>query len=427
MADSPIFHIFAYCHLILVMIPMGLFDFFKRGRGYEVRSLKFCEVGKTGRRESMPENRLYNNARYVMPVARIVSHVDRKVKMTMRIAAPDGKQYAYDFEVALSPYGDRLVDLPRWGSEGRDRFTTPGIWKFGLFDEKDKLLVETSLIVVPAEELWEEQGWIRVESDFQFCDDGGEGEAPDDWGRTCFVEPRYIAMRCRYASLSGVEREVAYTVEITHESAGRVGRFEHTVTLDPRGGWLQMCGWGSDSGTSYLPGRYTYMLCYDGRQIGSGSFEVAKSPRQRGWIEPLALVLYFYNSDEEMKHWAAFDCGMGLLDGGVAKQLPFAQGYKYLVAGFQWRSLEGGHSLKLTFKFYLDGKFVYSCAREQMTHELDPQGLFYEDFEISGVLRHEGSNGVDRPLPAGRYKVELYLETDELHEHFVMQRVLDVK
>ena len=156
MADSPIFHIFAYCHLILVMIPMGLFDFFKRGRGYEVRSLKFCEVGKTGRRESMPENRLYNNARYVMPVARIVSHVDRKVKMTMRIAAPDGKRYAYDFEVALSPYGDRLVDLPRWGSEGRDRFTTPGIWKFGLFDEKDKLLVETSLIVVPAEELWEE-------------------------------------------------------------------------------------------------------------------------------------------------------------------------------------------------------------------------------------------------------------------------------
>ena len=30
---------------------MGLFDIFKKDRGYDIHSLEFCEVGKDGKRE----------------------------------------------------------------------------------------------------------------------------------------------------------------------------------------------------------------------------------------------------------------------------------------------------------------------------------------------------------------------------------------
>ena len=189
-----------------------------------------------------------------------------------------------------------------------------------------------------------------------------------------------------------------------------------------------MCGWGSDSGNSYDPGRYTYLLCYKGRQVGSGQFEVEKSPMQRGWIEPVALVFYFYNDEKEMTDWVAYDCGLSLLEGGVARQLQFrANACKYMIAGFQWRSLEAGHPLKLTFRFYLDGNLIYSCSRDRETEPFDLQSLFYKDFEISGTFWYERSDGSVDTFRAGRYQVNLYLETDELHEHLVMQRTLELR
>ena len=407
---------------------MGLFDFFKKDCGYQIHALKFCEVGKGGKRDSRPESRLYNNARYVMPVVRMTSHIDRTVKISVRITSPDGEVYTYDFDAPLRLCENQLVTLPAWGSESRESFKTTGIWKFEILDEKDRLLIWASLEIAPVEELWDEQGWIRIESDFQFRNNDSEQTVIDDWGIGSFMSPRYIAMRCQYSSLSDVEREITYEVEIRNEQTGKTSRFGHTVTLDPEGGWLQMCGWGSDSGTSYAPGHYTYLLCYKGRQIGSGQFEVEKSPMQRGWIDPVALVFFFYNEEQEMIDWAAYDCGLDLLNGGVARQLPFkANAYKYMIAGFQWHSIEAGHPLKLTFKFYLDGNLIYSCTRDRETEPFDPQSLFYKDFEISGVFWYERSDGSVDTFRAGRYKVNLYLETDELHEHLVMERTYDLK
>ena len=130
----------------------------------------------------------------------------------------------------------------------------------------------------------------------------------------------------------------------------------------------------------------------------------------------------------EMKDWLAFDCGLELLNGGVAKQLSFrANAYKYMMAGFQWHSIEAGHPLKLTFKIYLDGNLIYSCTRDRETSDPEPQGLFYEDFEISGTFWYERSNGTVDTFRAGRYQVNLYLETDELNEHLVMQRTIELR
>ena len=407
---------------------MGIFDFFKRDRGYEIHALKFCEVGKDGKRDSRPESSLYNNARYVMPMMRITSRIARTVKMTLRITDPNGEVNAFDFDAPLRLCENQLANLPWWGSEKGDRFKTVGLWKYEILDEKGELVICAHLNILPVEELWDEQGWIRIESDFEFRNNDQEQTVIDDWGTERFMRPRYIAMRCQYSSLSNVEREITYDVEIRNEQTGKTSRFDHTVTLDPDGGWLQMCGWGSESGNTYAPGHYTYLLCYKGRQIGNGRFEVEKSPEQRGWIEPVALVFYFYNDENEMKDWLAFDCGLELLNGGVAKQLSFrANAYKYMMAGFQWHSIEAGHPLKLTFKIYLDGNLIYSCTRDRETSDPEPQGLFYEDFEISGTFWYERSNGTVDTFRAGRYQVNLYLETDELNEHLVMQRTIELR
>ena len=181
---------------------MGLFDFLKRGRGYEIHSLKFCEVGKDGKRDSRPESRLYNNARYVMPVARITSRIERTVGMTVRMTAPDGTVTIYEFEAPLHPCENRLANLPAWGSEAGTSFKTVGWWRYELLDEKGDVLIEAALEIAPVEELWDEQGWIRIESDFQFRNNDSEQTVIDDWGTGSFVSPRYMAMRCRYSSLS---------------------------------------------------------------------------------------------------------------------------------------------------------------------------------------------------------------------------------
>ena len=44
-----------------------------------------------------------------------------------------------------------------------------------------------------------------------------------------------------------------------------------------------------------------------------------------------------------------------------------------------------------------------------------------------GLIKNSSPNGVTSPFPAGRYEVELYLKTEELDEHFVMRRTLDVR
>ena len=412
---------------------MGLFDFFKRDRGYKVHALNFCEVGKDGKRDSRPENRLYNNARYVMPVARITSRIERTVTMTVRMTAPDGKVNSYDFEAPLQICENRLANLPAWGSEEGTAFKTVGWWEYELLDKKGELIISSRLHIVPVEELWDEQGWIRIESDFQFRNNDSEQTVIDDWGTGSFVSPRYMAMRCRYSSLSDVEREITYDVEIRNEQTGKTSRFDHTVTLDPAGGWLQMCGWGNSKGTSYETGKYVYTLYYRGKQLEFANFDVTQSPCRRGWIEPVALIFYFFNTDQEMRDWILYDCDQKLLadKNAVFEQLPFrANAYKRAIAVFQWRSLEEGHSLKLTFRFYKDGQFVYSSSL--VTETNDPNGPYDEslvdlDFDISGEMSFEGPDGELQRIEAGRYQVKLYLETEELAEHFVMQQTIDLR
>ena len=54
---------------------MGLFDFFKKDRGYDIHTLEFCEVGKDGKRETLPSLKLYTDSRYIMPVVKMTSCV----------------------------------------------------------------------------------------------------------------------------------------------------------------------------------------------------------------------------------------------------------------------------------------------------------------------------------------------------------------
>ena len=412
---------------------MGLFDIFKKDRGYDIHSLEFCEVGKDGKRETRPSLKHYTDSRYIMPVVKMTSRIDRAVKIKVRITAPDGKVHMYDFDAPLKPGENMSAYFPWWGSENRDRFTMVGTWQFDVLDEDDQVVIGAPLEIAPVDEIWEGTGWIHVTSHLEFRNIDYSGNAIDDWGTRSFVEPQYIQMRCGYTCYSKVERKVSYHVEIVHEQTGRTKSFDYTATLDPRDGtrWLQMCGWGSQSGTSYSPGSYIYTLSYKGKRLASGRFEVAKSPRQRGWIEPAALILYFYNTDDELKLWVAYDCGMNLdlAKGELIKQQTFkANAYKKAVAGFQWRSLEKGHRLKLTFKFYMDGRLVYSNSSHVVTHDPDltKQDIFEQDFEVSGSMRLEDSNGELHTFPAGRYQVKVYLETEELHEHFVMERTIDV-
>ena len=60
---------------------MGLFDLFKKDRGYEIHSLEFCEVGKDGKRNTRPSSKLYTDSRYIMPVVKMSSRIDRTVKI----------------------------------------------------------------------------------------------------------------------------------------------------------------------------------------------------------------------------------------------------------------------------------------------------------------------------------------------------------
>ena len=411
---------------------MGLFDIFKKDRGYDIHSLEFCEVGKDGKRETRPSLKHYTDSRYIMPVVKMTSRIDRAVKIKVRITAPDGKVHMYDFDAPLKPGENMSAYFPWWGSEKRDRFTTVGTWQFDVLDEDDQVVISAPLEIASLDDIWEDTGWIYVTSHLEFRNIDYSGNAIDDWGTKSFVEPQYIQMRCGYTCYSKVERKVTYHVEIVHEQTGRTKSFDYTATLDPRGGWLQMCGWGSQSGTSYSPGSYIYTLSYKGKRLASGRFEVTKSPRQRGWIEPAALILYFYNTDDELKLWVAYDCGMNLdlAKGELIKQQTFkANAYKKAVAGFQWRSLEKGHRLKLTFKFYMDGRLVYSNSSHVVTHDPDltKQDIFEQDFEVSGSMRLEDSNGELHTFPAGRYQVKVYLETEELAEHFLMERTLDVR
>ena len=410
---------------------MGLFDFFKKDRGYDIHSLEFCEVGKDGKKDTRPGLRLYDDARYVMPVVRMTSRVERTVQMTVRITNPEGVVRTYTLDAPLRPFENQEAHLSWWGSESRTAFSKTGTWRFEVLDENDGVVIEAPLEIASLDSLWEEKGWIHVTTHLEFRNIDYSGNAIDDWGTKSFVEPQYIQMRCGYTCYSKVERKVTYHVEIEHEQTGRTKSFDYTATLDPRGGWLQMCGWGSQSGTSYSPGSYIYTLSYKGKRLASGRFEVAKSPRQQGWIEPEALVLYFYNTDDELKLWVAYDCGMNLdlAKGELIKQKTFkANAYKKAVAGFQWRSLEKGHRLKLTFKFYMDGRLVYSNSSHVVTHDPDltKQDIFEQDFEVSGSMRLEDSNGELHPFPAGRYQVKVYLETRELAEHLVMQQTIDL-
>lgn len=82
---------------------MGLFDLFKKDRGYEIHSLEFCEVGKDGKRDTRPSSKHYTDSRYIMPVVKMTSRIDRTVKIKVRITEPSGKTHTYDFEPPLKP------------------------------------------------------------------------------------------------------------------------------------------------------------------------------------------------------------------------------------------------------------------------------------------------------------------------------------
>ena len=432
LANFITFYKFAYCHINLVSISMGLFDLFKKDRGYEIHSLEFCEVGKDGKRDTRPSNKHYTDSRYIMPVVKMTSRIDRTVKIKVRITEPSGKTHTYDFDAPLKPVENMSAQFPWWGSEKRDHFTAVGTWRFDILDEKDSVVISAPLEIAPLEDIWESNGWIYIVSHFEFRNVNGKGEVIDDWNTRNFLNPKYIQMRCRYTSYSDVARKITYRVEIRNERTGTIKKFDHTVTLKPLGGvqLLQICGWGAESGTSYAFGTYTYTLYYKNREMGRGRFEVMKSPKERGWIEPLALVLHFYNTDEDRDKWVVHDCAMNIADGKIVEQKSFSfktGAYKRLIAGFQWRSLEKGHPLKLTFKFYMEGNLVYTSVQDAVTNEPDSKDIFQQDFELSSSMRLEGPNGITSPFPAGRYEVKLYLKTEELDEHFVMQRTLDVR
>ena len=75
----------------------------------------------------------------------------------------------------------------------------------------------------------------------------------------------------------------------------------------------------------------------------------------------------------------------------------------------------------------MEGNLVFTSVQDAVTNEPDSKDIFQQDFEVSSSMRLEGPNGVTSPFPAGRYEVELYLKTEELDEHFVMRRTLDVR
>ena len=250
---------------------MGLFDIFKKDRGYDIHSLEFCEVGKDGKRET-----------FIMPVVKMTSRIDRTVKMKVRITEPNSKVHVYDFDAPLTPAENISAQLPWWGSEKRDYFTTVGTWQFDILDEDDQVVIGAPLEIASLDDIWEDTGWIHVTSHLEFRNIDYSSNAIDDWGTKSFVEPQYIQMRCGYTCYSKVERKVSYHVEIVHEQTGRTKSFDYTATLDPRDGthWLQMCGWGSQSGTSYSPGSYIYPFL-QGEAVG-------KRPLRSGEIAPPA-------------------------------------------------------------------------------------------------------------------------------------------
>ena len=394
---------------------MGLFDFFKKDRGYDIHSLEFCEVGKDGKRETQPGLQLHDNARYVMPVVRMTSRIDRTVKMTVRITNPEGKVYTYSMDAPLKPCENRQACLAWWGSESRTAFSKTGIWRFEVLDEDNGVIIEAPLEITSLDSLWEEDGWIHIDSRFEFCNTHNDYSIIDDWGTRQFMEPEYIRMRCKYTSLSKVEREVTYDVRIKNLATGKVKEFSHTVTLNPRGGWLQMCGWGNSKGTSYEVGKHVYSLYYRGKQLDFGNFDVVKSPRQRGWIEPLSLDFFFGNTEEEYQSWLYDKAVRILYLGKPLEQQPFKGSYKYLVVRFLYRSLDSGHPIKFKYEFYLDGVLSYTCADDESS-KTGPSGSCTLQYSSTVVSGEEG-----KPLLSGRYQVKLYLKTEELAEHFIMQ------
>lgn len=399
---------------------MGLFDIFKKDRGYDIHSLEFCEVGKDGKKETRPGLRLYDNARYVMPVVRMTSRIDRTVKITVRITDPDGKVYTYSIDAPLKPCENQSAYLSWWGSESRTAFSKTGTWRFEVLDEDNTVVIEAPLEIASLDSLWEEDGWIHIDSRFEFCNTHNDCTIIDDWGTRQFMEPEYIVMRCTYTSLSKIEREVTYDVRIKNLATGKIKEFSHTVKLNPRGGWLQMCGWGNSKGTSYEVGKHVYSLYYRGKQLDFGNFDVVKSPRQRGWIEPISLEFYCGNTKDEYQSWV-YDNIIGILNSGKPlEQQSFKGSYEYLVVRFLYRSLDSGHPVKLKYEFYFDGELCYTYADEKslMTGSSGLCALHYS----SPVVSVE-----NRSLSPGRYRVDLYLETEELAEHFIIQQTLDLR
>ena len=176
LANFITFYKFAYYHINLVSISMGLFDLFKKDRGYEIHSLEFCEVGKDGKRDTRPSSKHYTDSRYIMPVVKMTSRIDRTVKIKVRITEPSGKTHTYDFDAPLKPVENMSAQFPWWGSEKRDHFIAVGTWRFDILDEEDSVVISAPLEIAPLEDIWESMGWIHIVSNLEFRNINGKGD-----------------------------------------------------------------------------------------------------------------------------------------------------------------------------------------------------------------------------------------------------------
>ena len=106
LANFITFYKFAYCHINLVSISMGLFDLFKKDRGYELHSLEFCEVGKDGKRDTRPSSKHYTDSRYIMPVVKLLGGT------LTRLPGP----YKVLEKLVSGKYDDSVIAIPNGGT-----------------------------------------------------------------------------------------------------------------------------------------------------------------------------------------------------------------------------------------------------------------------------------------------------------------------
>lgn len=396
---------------------MGIFDFLHKKtpeeiRGYKIHSLQFCEVGKNGKRETAPGKRFFTDSRYIMPLARMTVLREGTVTIKVRIIDPSLRTHTYDFEAPLTcNIQDRECQFPWWGSEEKDKFNKTGRWTWEIYDSDDNLIIRESLTISTLDDLWEEQGWIHVTSRLEFADSNSDGKLLTPWGYGPFVQPHFIMMRLAYEPWCKETKTAEFDAIITNLQNNERKVIKNKLTIRPQRGYLIFCGFGSDSGKAYPAGKYSYEVEYKGKRIAQSTFTVDRSPADKGWIEPHRLVIYAFNTEDEMQKWIVYDVGMTIAQGGSIEQPAVRRGVPYhrMVAGLQWKSLDGPHNILLTFRYFIDGQKLADFQSNATVYDPDdPEtdvNLFKQNFEVSHAIRDDNGH----PLPPGRYTVKVYV------------------